>query len=219
MKEEIYTKLKKYTSFESQEFLDTIDFDNKHFAVARRLDMNPRSLSLLFKSQLYGNSSLIFFTSLINYFQSLSTSPHRLVPYIAYTNALVVYFLRAMAKEGIVEIYESKKESCIYLNDYYYEALGNKIKNHRINMYEITFFKVRSLTEKDIPLLERVMRTIKIPSEYISFKSHGGTISAKIEKCARNEKIGPKLILKEVKAYRNRTKRVKYDKNDIRNAF
>lgn len=196
---ELLKRLKYLVRMESTEFLETIDFDSEGFFMVKRIDMNPRSISLLFKSDLYKNSSLIFFTSLLNCFQTLDITHHKFIPYVAYTNSLVVYYLRKLAKRGIIEIHQCKKKSCIYLSDDYYEILDTPIKDHRISMYEVIFFKKRSLTEEDLPLIREVMVTLQIPERYIEFQCDNGVLHSKIKKEARVENCGPTLVLKSIK--------------------
>lgn len=193
--------LKYLVSIESTEFIEKIDFDHEHFFMTKRIDMNPKSPSLLFKSALYKNSSLIFFTSLVNYFQTLDASHHRFIPYVAYTNVLVVYYLRKLAARRIIEIHECKKKSCIYLSDNYYEILDTPIKDRKISMYEVIFFKKRSLAEEDLPLIREVMRTLQIPERYIEFQCHDGVLHAKIKKEARVKNCDPTLVLKNIKRF------------------
>lgn len=145
-----------------------------------RLDMNYFSLSLYMKSNFYKDSSVLFFTSLIHLFQSLSINSHQEVPpFYAHTQSLVVYYLRKLAQRGLVKIISKEKCESFYLSDEYYYALGNKASLNKRQMYDVLFVKLRDLEESDISFIIDVMRSFHIDVESFRFKIVNGKLVVK----------------------------------------
>ena len=145
-----------------------------------RLDMNFSSLSLYMKNDFYNDPSLLFFISLFQLFQSLPINSHQEAPpFYAYTQSLLVYYLRKLAQRGIVKIILKEKEDSFYLSDEFYYALGNKTSLNKKQMYNVLFVKLRDLEESDISFIIDVMRSFHIDVESLRFKIVNGKLVVK----------------------------------------
>lgn len=152
--------------------------DKKHY---RDIEMNDSSLSLAFKSIFITDKRALFLNSLIALFQSLPMEENgKAIKYAAYTHAMTIYFLRMLAKYGLIEIEECEKIKEVPLLESYYEVMGSKFEGRSMHMYDIVFTKKRSLTKEDIPMLTRVMNTLKIPDNYIKFLTQNGMLKSSI---------------------------------------
>lgn len=152
--------------------------DEEHY---RDIEMNDSSLSLAFKSIFITDKRALFLDSLIRLFQSLPIEENgEAIKYAAYTHAMTIYFLRMLAKYGLIEIEECDKIREEPMLDSYYEVIGSKFEGRMMYMYDIVFIKKRSLTKEDIPLLTRVMNTLKIPNNYIQFLTQNGVLKSHI---------------------------------------
>lgn len=142
-----------------------------------RLDMNYFSLSLYMKSNFYNNPSLLFFTSLFHLFQSLPiNSDQEIPPFYAYTQSLVVYYLRKLAQNGLVKVISKEKCQPFYLPDEFYYAIGNESSLNKRQMYRVLFVKLRDLEESDISFIVDLMQFLHIDVECFKFKVVNGKL-------------------------------------------
>lgn len=145
-----------------------------------RLDMNFSSLSLYMKNNFYNDPSLLFFVSLFQLFQSLPINSHQEgPPFYAYTQSLVVYYIRKLAQRGIVKIILKEKEDSFYLSDEFYYALGNKTSLNKRQMYNVLFVKLRDLEESDISFIVDLIRFLHIDVDRLNIKIVNGKLVAR----------------------------------------
>lgn len=145
-----------------------------------RLDMNFSSLSLYMKNNFYNDPSLLFFVSLFQLFQSLPINSHQEgPPFYAYTQSLVVYYIRKLAQRGIVKIILKEKEDSFYLSDEFYYALGNKTSLNKRQMYNVLFVKLRDLEESDLSFIVDLMRFLHIDVDRLNIKIVNGKLVAR----------------------------------------
>lgn len=195
---------------------------NKRLLVSRKLrtydiEQNLFSFSLLFKSIFYTNSSLVYLISFFNCFQTLSCSDENdTYPYSGYTHAMTVFIMKRLQKAGLLAIAECHKKDKKLDLKYYYEAMGNNQKHEKIQMYDITFYKIRSFAESDIPLIKEIAKVLKANSEEIVFKCVDGKVFLGVKKTTYLKNITSLHVLKQIWAEIARTiERYKIDSEDI----
>lgn len=146
----------------------------------KKIDMNPFSISLITKSFLYTNSGAIFLNSLINLFQKLKISTEENpICYNSCSHSLTTFYLRVLAKKGIIEI-----ERCTHVADQdlecYYEALGNFTQKTELKMYDVEFVKKRSLAEEDFEVIREIERFLHIPNDYLIIEVKNGSLTSRL---------------------------------------
>jgi len=134
------------------------------------IEQNILSFSFLKKSIFYADSSVIFLEAILRFFQELEDFD--VVPgyYEAYSHALTFYILRMLERAGIIGILNSYKkgEGDLF---FYYQSLGNKYNHEEIKMYDIVFYKIRSLKMSDIDLIRRICTLCKIDMNHLCISS------------------------------------------------
>lgn len=134
------------------------------------IEQNLYSFSFLKKSIFYADSSVIFLEALLRFFQELEN--FEVVPryYEAYSHALTFYILRMLERAGIIGMlfsYESLEGDLFF----YYQSLGNKYNREKIKMYDIVFYKIRSLNMEDSDLIRRICTLCRIDMNHLRISS------------------------------------------------
>lgn len=158
----------------------------------KEIDMNPMSFSIFYDSLTASNPNSAYIVSLINFFQTLEISaedsPHR---YMSYSHSVTTYYLRLLAKYGLIEIQTLKYEGKPFDIDLsaYYETLGNPVRGKIFKMYTVIFQKVRNLDARDIELIERCLHAFNIPADEIDLKIDNALLQANISITAVRKSI------------------------------
>ncbi len=146
---------------------------------AQEINMNPYSLTFFIKSLFCKNSNAIYLSSFINFFEDLSFStlenPHR---YSTCSHAVTLYILKMLERTGAVKIIEYNVVSASQGVDIY--QLINTNKKSKLKMYNILFYKLRSLRKEDIAIIERIERTLHIAKRQIRFGMHDSVLCTKL---------------------------------------
>lgn len=155
-------------SINRNEFYTSIDRP-VNSVIVNSISQNPYSVSLTSKSIFACNPQLIFLSSILNCFQRLDCFDKSDPSYYkGYTHALTIYCLKLLEKYGVIEIVSCEK-SANYDLGYYYAMLGNAPKNSHVNMYNIVFYKKRSLLKDDEPMIEKMFKLLRVKSSDIKF--------------------------------------------------
>ncbi len=149
-------------------------------AYSYEIFQNIFSMSLLRKSMVYKNPSVLFLNEIICFFQKLSSyKENRPICYICDTQSITLYCLRLMEKQGIVSIVGLEDSEYDELGLAYY-SLGNTPNKDHWKMYRIKFVKIRSLTMDDVEYIRKIMRFLKVNEEDLYLESQNGLLKCTI---------------------------------------
>ncbi len=148
------------------------------------IHMCQASLSLLIKSIVLDNPKAIFLSSLINAFKKLTiSSENDYFEYRTTTHALTIFYLRALAKLGVVKIVKCERCSgAISFNDYYRTIGNDNRKDRNTSLYDVTFIKIRNLSIEDLSTIKKIEQNFKISEGAIEYREKNSILSSSINR-------------------------------------
>ena len=129
------------------------------------VEQNLSSPLFLFNALKYPNAKTCFLVEAFNYFQDLPIKTD--YPYCSYSQILTTYCLKMLDKEKFIDI-----KACFLLGkedlESYMEMLGNyDYKKKEVKMYDVYFYKLCSLGQKDVPFAYKLMSKLGADSSIL----------------------------------------------------
>lgn len=161
------------------------------------ISQNDYSLLLLFSSLFYKDAISCFFLELLNFYQKLeSKNFFTTIPYLSYSQAITTYGLKCLARHHLIEILFCYQDNSYDLENY--ESLFGVYHKKEVAMYTVSFYKLRNIMEKDLPLIASLAKGLQVDFSQFETYSVNEVLFFRLKKEAMLKNIFSSSIFEKV---------------------